>query len=76
MIKKSFYSYQNKLNDKALETNYKAKLKVLNEMNYFTDLKKNKLLTETHRDNLILGIELLNENNDIEFCLMFLASGI
>ena len=76
MIKKSFYSYQNKLNDKALETNYKAKLKVLNEMNYFTDLKKNKLLTETHRDNLILGIEMLNENNDIEFCLMFLASGI
>ena len=76
MIKKSFYSYQNKLNDKALETNYKAKLKVLNEMNYFTDLNKNKLLTETHRDNLILGIELLNENNDIEFCLMFLASGI
>ncbi len=76
MIKKSFYSYQNQLNDKALETNYKAKLKVLNEMNYFTDLKKNKLLTETHRDNLILGIELLNENNDIEFCLMFLASGI
>ena len=76
MIKKSFYSYQNKLNDKALETNYKAKLKVLNEMNYFTDLNKNKLLTETHRDNLILGIELLNKNNDIEFCLMFLASGI
>ena len=76
MIKKSFYSYQNKLNDKVLETNYKAKLKVLNEMNYFTDLKKNKLLTETHRDNLILGIELLNENYDIEFCLMFLASGI
>ncbi len=76
MIKKSFYSYQNKLNDNALEINYKAKLKVLNEMNYFTDLKKNKLLTETHRDNLILGIELLNENNDIEFCLMFLASGI
>ena len=76
MIKKSFYSFQNKLNDKALETNYKAKLKVLNEMNYFTDLKKNKLLTETHRDNLILGIEMLNENNDIEFCLMFLASGI
>ena len=76
MIKKSFYSYQNKLNDKALETNYKAKLKVLNEMNYFTDLKKNKLLTETHRDNLILGIELLNQDNDIEFCLMFLASGI
>ena len=76
MIKKSFYSYQNKLNDKALETNYKAKLKVLNEMNYFTDLKKNKLLTETHRDNLILGIEMLNENNDIEFCLMLLASGI
>ena len=76
MIKKSFYSYQNKLNDKALETNYKAKLKVLNEMNYFTDLNKNKLLSETHRDNLILGIELLNENNDIEFCLMFLASGI
>ena len=76
MIKKSFYSYQNKLNDKALETNYKAKLKVLNEMNYFTDLKKNKLLTETHRDNLILGIELLNENNDIDFCFMFLASGI
>ncbi len=76
MIKKSFYSYQNKLNDKALETNYKAKLKVLKEMNYFTDLKKNKLLTETHRDNLILGIELLSENNDIEFCLMFLASGI
>ena len=76
MIKKSFYSYQNKLNDKVLETNYKAKLKVLNEMDYFTDLKKNKLLTETHRDNLILGIELLNENNDIEFCLMFLASGI
>ncbi len=76
MIKKSFYSYQNKLNDKALETNYKAKLKVLNEMNYFTDLNKNKLLTETHRDNLILGIEMLNENNDIEFCLMFLASGI
>jgi ATP-dependent RNA helicase HelY len=76
MIKKSFYSYQNKLNDKALEINYKAKLKVLNEMNYFTDLKKNKLLTETHRDNLILGIEMLNENNDIEFCLMFLASGI
>ncbi len=76
MIKKSFYSYQNKLNDKALETNYKAKLKVLNEMNYFTDLKKNKLLTETHRDNLILGIEMLNESNDIEFCLMFLASGI
>ncbi len=76
MIKKSFYSFQNKLNDKELETNYKAKLKVLNEMNYFTDLKKNKLLTETHRDNLILGIEMLNENNDIEFCLMFLASGI
>ncbi len=76
MIKKSFYSYQNNLNDKALEINYKAKLKVLKEMNYFTDLKKNKLLTETHRDNLILGIELLYENNDIEFCLMFLASGI
>ncbi len=76
MIKKSFYSYQNNLNDKALETNYKAKLKVLKDMNYFIDLKKNKLLTETHRDNLILGIELLNENNDIEFCLMFLASGI
>ena len=76
MIKKSFYSYQNNLNDKALEINYKAKLKVLKDMNYFTDLKKNKLLTETHRDNLILGIELLNENNDIEFCLMFLASGI
>ncbi len=76
MIKKSFYSYQNKLNDKVLETNYKAKLKVLNEMDYFTDLKKNKLLTETHRDNLMLGIELLNKNNDIEFCLMFLASGI
>jgi hypothetical protein len=76
MIKKSFYSYQNNLNDKALEINYKAKLKVLKDMNYFTDLKKNKLLTETHRDNLILGIELLYENNDIEFCLMFLASGI
>ncbi len=76
MIKKSFYSYQNKLNDKVLETNYKAKLKVLNEMDYFTDLKKNRLLTETHRDSLILGIELLNKNNDIEFCLMFLASGI
>ncbi len=76
MIKKSFYSFQNNLNDKALETNYKAKLKVLKDMDYFIDLKKNKLLTETHRDNLILGIELLNENNDIEFCLMFLASGI
>ena len=43
---------------------------------YFTDLKKNKLLTETHRDNLILGIELLFDNSEIEFCLMVLASGI
>jgi superfamily II RNA helicase len=76
MIKKSFYSYQNKINNKALETNYIAKLKVLDELMYFTDLKKNKLLTETHRDNLILGIELLFDNSEIEFCLMFLASGI
>ena len=76
MIKKSFYSYQNKINNKALETNYIAKLKVLDELMYFTDLKKNELLTETHRDNLILGIELLFDNSEIEFCLMFLSSGI
>ena len=76
MIKKSFYSYQNKINDKSLEQNFKAKILVLDELGYFTDEKKNKLLTETYRDSFLIGIELLDKLNDIEFCLMFLSSGI
>jgi len=76
MIKKSFYSYQNKINDKSLEQNFRAKISVLDELGYFTDEKKNKLLTETYRDSFLIGIELLEKLNDIEFCLMFLSSGI
>jgi len=76
MIKKSFYSYQNKINDKSLEQNFKAKILVLDELGYFTDEKKNKLLTETYRDSFLIGIELLDKLNDIEFCLMFLSSGV
>ena len=76
MIKKSFYSYQNKINDKSLEQNFRAKISVLGELGYFTNQKKNKLLTETYRDSFLIGIELLEKLNDVEFCLMFLSSGI
>ena len=40
MIKKSFYSYQNKINDQSLEKNFRAKISVLNDLGYFTELKK------------------------------------
>tara|TARA_Y100001938_G_scaffold148990_1_gene234383 strand:- start:2235 stop:4100 length:1866 start_codon:yes stop_codon:yes gene_type:complete len=76
MIKKSFYSYQNKLNDKTLESNFKSKVEVLKNLNYFNDTKKNKLITETHRDNFLVGVELLENHSSQEFCLMFLSSGI
>ncbi len=76
MIKKSFYSYQNKINDQSLEKNFRAKISVLNDLGYFTESKKNKLLTETYRDSFLIGIELLDKLDDIEFCLMFLSSGI
>ncbi len=56
--------------------NFRAKISVLNDLGYFTESKKNKLLTETYRDSFLIGIELLDKLDDIEFCLMFLSSGI
>tara|TARA_B100000427_G_scaffold325696_1_gene332983 strand:- start:529 stop:2394 length:1866 start_codon:yes stop_codon:yes gene_type:complete len=76
LINKSFYSYQNNFDTKELENIFRSKLEILKELNYFESDLKRKILTETYRDTFIPGLEIINNNNKIEFYLMFICSGL
>ena len=76
LINKSFYSYQNNFDTNELKYIFKSKLKILEELNYFESELKRKILTETYRDTFIPGLEIIKENDEIEFCLMFLCAGL
>ena len=76
LINKSFYSYQNNFDTHELENIFQSKLKILEELNYFESELKRKILTETYRDTFIPGLEIIKENEEIEFCLMFLCTGL
>ena len=77
LLKKSFFAYQNMYKTDKLETLFKAKYGVLNELG-FLDSSKGLALAQTYRDNLIPAIYLFEkkENNGLEFKLMYISSGI
>ena len=76
LINKSFYSYQNNFDTNELEYIFKSKLRILEELNYSESELKRKILTETYRDTFIPGLEIIKDNDEIEFCLMFLCAGL
>ena len=64
LLEKSFFSYQNNFNIKKLQNTFTSKLEVLELLNYKNNNKKSLVLTETYRDNLIVGLELLESDFD------------
>ena len=76
LINKSFYSYQHNFDTRELENIFKSKLEILKELNYFDSEIKKRILTETYRDTFIPGLEIIKEDSEIEFCLMFLCTGL
>ena len=74
----SFFAYQNNFNIKNLKKTFTSKLEVLELLKFKDNNKKSIVLTETYRDNLIVGLELLeNEfNKDMNFYLMLVCSGL
>ena len=78
LLENSFFAYQNNLNIKNLKKTFTSKLEVLELLKFKDNNKKSIVLTETYRDNLIVGLELLeNEfNKDMNFYLMLVCSGL
>ena len=78
LLENSFFAYQNNFNIKNLKKTFTSKLEVLELLKYKDNNKKSIVLTETYRDNLIVGLELLeNEfNKDMNFYLMLVCSGL
>ena len=78
LLEKSFFSYQNNFNIKKLQNTFTSKLEVLELLNFKNDNKKSMVLTETYRDNLIVGLELLESDfdKDMNFYLMLVCSGL
>ncbi len=78
LLEKSFFAYQNNFNTKKLENTFTSKLEVLNKLNFTDKNKKSLVLTDTYRDNLIVGIELLDAefSKDMNFYLMLICSGL
>ena len=78
LLQKSFFAYQNNFNTKELQKTFKSKLEVLELLNFKDSNQKSVILTETYRDNLIVGLELLENNfyKDMNFYLMLVCSGL
>ena len=78
LLENSFFAYQNNFNIKNLKKTFTSKLEVLEVLKFKDNNKKSIVLTETYRDNLIVGLELLeNEfNKDMNFYLMLVCSGL
>ena len=78
LLENSFFAYQNNFNIKNLKKTFTSKLEVLELLKFKDNNKKSIVLTETYRDNLIVGLELLeNEfNKDMNFYLMLVCSGL
>ena len=78
LLENSFFAYQNNFNIKSLKKTFTSKLEVLELLKFKDNNKKSIVLTETYRDNLIVGLELLeNEfNKDMNFYLMLVCSGL
>ncbi|MCH1524869.1 MAG: DEAD/DEAH box helicase [Candidatus Actinomarina sp.] len=78
LLEKSFFAYQNNFNIKNLKKTFTSKLEVLELLNFKDKNKKSIVLTETYRDNLIVGLELLENDfkKDMNFYLMLICSGL
>jgi superfamily II RNA helicase len=78
LLEKSFFAYQNNFNVSGLKKTFKSKLEVLENLNFKEGSKKSIVLTDTYRDNLIIGIELLESDfkKDMNFYLMLVCSGL
>ena len=78
LLEKSFFAYQNNFNVSGLKNTFKSKLEVLENLNFKEGSKKSIVLTDTYRDNLIIGIELLESDfkKDMNFYLMLVCSGL
>ena len=78
LLEKSFFAYQNNFNIKNLKKTFTSKLEVLELLNFKDKNKKSIVLTETYRDNLIVGLELLENDfkKDMNCYLMLICSGL
>ena len=78
LLENSFFAYQNNFNIKNLKKTFTSKLEVLELLKFKDNNKKSIVLTETYRDNLIVGLELLENdfNKDMNFYLMLVCSGL
>ena len=78
LLENSFFAYQNNFNIKNLKKTFTSKLEVLELLKFKGNNKKSIVLTETYRDNLIVGLELLENdfNKDMNFYLMLVCSGL
>ena len=78
LLEKSFFAYQNNFNVSGLKKTFKSKLEVLENLDFKEGSKKSVVLTDTYRDNLIIGIELLESDfkKDMNFYLMLVCSGL
>ncbi|MGI9571973.1 MAG: DEAD/DEAH box helicase [Candidatus Actinomarinaceae bacterium] len=78
LLEKSFFAYQNNFQIKKLQKTFTSKLEVLKLLNYKDNNQKSTVLTETYRDNLIIGLELLESDfrKDMNFYLMIVCSGL
>ena len=78
LLEKSFFAYQNNFKIKNLKKTFTSKLEVLELLNFKDKNKKSIVLTETYRDNLIVGLELLENDfkKDMNFYLMLICSGL
>jgi superfamily II RNA helicase len=78
LLEKSYFAYQNNFNVSGLKKTFKSKLEVLENLNFKEGSKKSIVLTDTYRDNLIIGIELLESDfkKDMNFYLMLVCSGL
>ncbi|MDA9645938.1 DEAD/DEAH box helicase [Candidatus Actinomarina] len=78
LLQQSFFAYQNNFHIKKLQKTFTSRLEVLDILNFKDSNKKSKVLTETYRDKLIVGLELLESDidKDMNFYLMFVCSGL
>ena len=78
LLENSFFAYQNNFNIKNLKKTFTSKLEVLELLNFKNNNKKSIVLTETYRDKLIVGLELLENDftKDMNFYLMLVCSGL
>ena len=78
LLEKSFFAYQNNFNVSGLQKTFKSKLEVLENLGFKDRNKKSNVLTDTYRDELIVGIELLETDfaKDMNFYLMFVCTGL